>query len=115
MFQRQGLGGSPDGRANVIAGRGLLRAPFVWQMDFALEKTTRITEKLSMNFRVEAFNAFNHVMLGDPGNLDISSGPGTFGVITSTVGYNNNNDNFFRPNTGSGLPRQIEFMMRLNF
>jgi len=83
-------------------------------MDFALQKTVRLTEKLSMDVRAEAFNALNHTPLGDPGNLDILGGP-SFGQITSTVGYNGNNDNFFKPNTGSGLPRQIEFMMRLNF
>jgi hypothetical protein len=96
------------------AGRGLIRSPNVWQIDFALQKTTHLTEKSSLDFRVEAFNIFNHTPLGDPGNLDILGGP-SFGQITSTVGYNNNNDNFFAPNTGSGLPRQIEFMLRVNF
>jgi hypothetical protein len=97
------------------AGRGLLRAPNIWQIDFSLEKSTKLTEKVSMQFRVEAFNIFNHVQFGDPGQLDILAGPGSFGVISSTVGFNNHNDNFFAPNTGSGLPRQIEFMLRLNF
>lgn len=96
------------------AGRGLVRAPNVWQIDFALQKSTRLTEKAALDFRVEAFNIFNHTPLGDPGNLDILGGP-SFGQITSTVGFNNNNDNFFTPNTGSGLPRQIEFMLRINF
>jgi hypothetical protein len=96
------------------AGRGLIRAPNVWQIDFALQKTTRLTEKVSLDFRAEAFNIFNHTQLGDPANLDILGGP-SFGQITLPVGFNNNNDNFFRPNTGSGLPRQIEFMLRLNF
>jgi len=96
------------------AGRGLIRAPNVWQIDLALQKTARLTEKVSMDFRFEAFNILNHTPLGDPGNLDILGGP-SFGQITSTLGYNNNSDNFFTPTTGSGLPRQIEFMLRVNF
>jgi hypothetical protein len=62
---------------------------------------------------VEAFNIFNHMQLGDPSNLDILSGG--FGVIDTTVNFNNNNDNFGPGNTGTGLPRQIEFMLRVKF
>jgi hypothetical protein len=80
-----------------------------------------------MEFAVQAFNVFNHVQLGDPGSLtlvyDAQAGhpasfldvPGTFGVISSTNNFNNNNDNDASPNTGTGLPRQIQFMMRLRF
>ena len=107
------------------AGNGLIRALNTWQVDLSLTKTTKLTERLAVEFGVQAFNVFNHVQLGDPGNftlvydpgvgpthLDV---PGTFGIITSTVNFNNNNDNAASPNTGSGLPRQIQFMVRLKF
>ena len=95
------------------APRGVIRAPRVWQLDTGLTKSTNLTEKAALEFRVEAFNIFNHMQLGDPSNLDILSGG--FGVIDTTVNFNNNNDNFGPGNTGTGLPRQIEFMLRLKF
>jgi Carboxypeptidase regulatory-like domain/TonB dependent receptor len=105
--------------------RGIIRAPRVWQADLALTKRTKLTERVNLEFRAEAFNVFNHTQLGDVGTLDIlagppapPSGPGLFsgfGVITTTVNFNNNNDSFSSANTGTGLPRQIELSLRLSF
>jgi len=107
------------------AGNGLIRALDSWQVDLALTKKTKLTERVSMEFGVQTFNIFNHVQLGDPGNLTLVYDPtvpgthlqvpGDFGLISSTVNFNNNNDNDASPNTGTGLPRQIQFMVRLEF
>jgi len=109
------------------APNGVVRALNSWQIDLALMKETKLTEHVSMEFGVQAFNILNHIQLGDPGNLtlvyDTTAGhpasfldvPGTFGVISSTVNFNNNNDNAASPNTGTGLPRQIQFMLRVKF
>jgi len=109
------------------APNGLVRVLDSWQVDLALTKETKLTERVAMEFAVQAFNIFNHVQLGDPGSLnlvyDASPGhpgtfldtPGTFGIITSTVNFNNNNDNKASPNTGTGLPRQLQFMVRVKF
>jgi hypothetical protein len=108
------------------AGNGLIRALNSWQIDFALTKETKLTERLSMEFAVQAFNILNHVQLGDPGNFTLVYNPagnpatrldvpGSFGIITSTVNFNNNNDNKASPNTGTGLPRQLQFMLRFQF
>src|SRR5579862_1336002 len=43
------------------APNGIVRAPNVWQVDVALTKETKLTERLSMEFAVQAFNIFNHV------------------------------------------------------
>jgi hypothetical protein len=101
------------------AGRGLIRAPHVWQIDTGLSKTTKMNERLSIQFRADIFNIFNHVQFGDPNQLDIAAGSfaqgGNFGVINSTVNFNNNNDNFGPGNTGTGLPRQIQLSLRFMF
>jgi len=89
-----------------------------------------------MKFGVQFFNIFNHVQFGDPnqsGNLTfnytqatdnlgnpipnkwILSPAGSLGLIDTTVNFNNNNDNAASPNTGTGLPRQIQFMLRFEF
>jgi hypothetical protein len=100
-------------------------------------KETRLTERVSMKFGVQFFNIFNHVQFGDPStdNLTLNysavgvqqtpGGPiqtvqslspkGNLGQITSTNNFNNNNDNAASPNTGTGLPRQIQFMLRFEF
>ena len=37
------------------------------------------------------------------------------GLIDTTVNFNINNDNAASPNTGTGLPRQLQFMVRVKF
>ena len=112
-------------------GNGVLRAPPSWQIDLSLQKDTKINERFTLEFAVQAFNILNHVQLGDPGNLTLFYDPiapasfGTlpahldasqfFGVINRTVNFNNNNDNDSSPNVGTGLPRQLQFMLRLKF
>ncbi len=94
------------------AGRGLVYAPITWQTDVALSKTMKVTEQVSLQFRAEAYNVFNHDQFADP---VINSSNGNFGHIVSTVNFNSNNDSFAPDNTGSGTPRQFEFSLRLVF
>jgi Carboxypeptidase regulatory-like domain/TonB dependent receptor len=120
-----GFGTSPN---------GVLRALNTWQIDLALMKETKLTERVSLQFGAQFFNIFNHVQLGDPNpnNLafnysnvpDASGNPtnnwvlqpaGSLGLIDTTVNFNNNNDNAASPNTGTGLPRQIQLMVRVRF
>jgi hypothetical protein len=109
------------------AGNGIVRALNSWQVDMALVKETKLTERFALEFGIQAFNVFNHVQLGDPSTLKLDyvrnpNGPGYitqagsgFGVINGTVNFNNNNDNAASPNTGTGLPRQLQFMLRAKF
>jgi hypothetical protein len=105
---------------------GVIRAPNIWQIDLALTKRTKLTERLSMEFAVQAFNIFNHVQLADPldltlayaptqSNLQNLGVPGDFGFIDSSVNFNSNNDNAAPGNTGTGTPRQLQFMVRFTF
>lgn len=107
------------------APNGVIRALNTWQIDLELVKETNLTERVAMEFGVQAFNILNHVQLGDPGNLTLLYTPGAtptnlsatgnFGVITTTNNFNNNNDNDASPNTGTGLPRQLQLMVRVRF
>jgi hypothetical protein len=107
---------------------GLIRSPHVWQIDFQISKETRINERFSVEFGLQAFNVFNHTQLADPNKLSVdlnctgaapficsTSGTGTFGQITSVNGFNSNNDNFFSDNVGTGFARQLQFMLRFKF
>ena len=114
------------------AGNGLIRALNSWQVDLALIKETKLSERFSLQFGIQAFNIFNHVQLGDPGfdnlafNYNVSQDQAgntvqtltpaaTLGQIVTTNNFNNNNDNAASPNTGTGLPRQLQFMLRVRF
>ena len=71
-------------------GRALpdVRNPGFFNVDFSLIKNARVKEKVTVQFRAEAFNLDNHVNLGYPGTgfspgangTNVSS---TFGTITS--------------------------------
>ncbi len=103
------------------SGNGVVRALNIWQIDFALQKETKLTERFDLEFGVQFFNILNHVQYGDFGNLNLAycvgvsgcpasnlSVPGSFAQITNTV-------NGLGTNTGNGLARQIQFMMRVKF
>lgn len=64
------------------AGRNILVSAGVNNFDLQLFKNTPIREGHALEFRLEAFNAFNHTQWGPAGtNLEA---PTQFGVITST-------------------------------
>jgi hypothetical protein len=86
------------------AGRNLARGPNFWQTDLSLVKGFPITDRVGLDFRAEAFNAFNRAQFGDPSG-DFSSP--SFGRITTTV----NNG----AATGSGTAREFQFSLRLRF
>ncbi len=110
------------------APNGIVRALNSWQVDLALTKTTKLTERVAMEFGAQVFNIFNHTQYGDPSTDNLAfnyvqTGPsqwgitpvGNLGQITTTNNFNNNNDNAASPNTGTGLPRQIQLMLRFSF
>jgi hypothetical protein len=76
-----------------------IRAPGINNWDIALVKDTAITERVSLQFRTEAFNAFNRVQFGPPGQVYTPNPNSSFGIISSQA----NN------------PRLIQFALRLNF
>jgi hypothetical protein len=85
------------------AGRNLVRGPGLWQADTSLSKKFRISERFSAELMASAFNLFNRAQVGLP-TADISSA--AFGRITTTVNSSV---------TGSGTPRQFQFMLRVAF
>jgi len=93
----------PASGAYGNSGRNRFRGPGLWQADMGLSKAFRLTERVNLNFRTEAFNLFNRAQYGNPVNARNNS---TFGRILTTA-----NDGA----TGAGTSRQLQFMLRLNF
>jgi hypothetical protein len=62
------------------ANRRFIHGPGIFNTDFALLKSTPVTESTAVEFRAEFFNIFNHTQFLNPsGNFSNSS----FGVVTS--------------------------------
>jgi len=99
----------PDNAAGTIThfgnlGRNVVIGPRFVNSDFTVQKTTRITEVIRVQFRAEMFDLFNHPNLGQPGRI-VATPSSSLGVITNT-----------RFATGdSGSSRQIQFALKLLF
>ena len=111
-------------------GRNSLRGPSFKELNFAIYKTTNLTERLNMQFRADFFNILNHpnfanpylpAFLSDPAANGFqvvngrevgapNTGTGGTGVITATgdVGIGN-------PFIGGGGPRGIQLAVKFTF
>jgi hypothetical protein len=62
------------------AGRSTIKGPGITNLDFSVLRTFKIHEAIKMQFRAEAYNAFNDTTFGQP---NISYGTAAFGTIGS--------------------------------
>lgn len=73
-------------------------------MDTALARRTPLAGRVSLDFRFEVFNLFNTAQYGQPAsNL---ANLADFGRILTPLSVDA---------LGTGLPRRLQFMMRLSF
>jgi hypothetical protein len=91
----------PDAGTWGNLGRGTFRGPGLANVDLSLVKNIAVTERTSLQFRTEFFNAFNHTNLGTPNPIVFAgTGPNpSAGLITTT----------------STLSREIQFALKLMF
>ena len=85
-------------------GRNVVRAPGLFQIDTAVSKRVRITERAGIELGIQAFNLLNHPQLGVPAS-NISS-TSNFGRITAPINTSP---------VGTGTPRQMQVMVRLTY
>jgi hypothetical protein len=86
--------------------RDYLSGPGLVDLDMALLKDTRLSEKFRLQFRAEFFNVANHPNLGLPNGSVFAEGPNGTGVPNSTFGQ------ITYTTTSS---RQIQFALKLLF
>ena len=72
------------------AGRNIIRGPGLVDLDLALHKSFRVTERVSAQLRIESFNATNTPALGAPNTV---LGNALFGQITATAVGTSSRDN----------------------
>jgi hypothetical protein len=88
------------------SGRNVIIAPRFNAADFSVLKSTKIAERVNLQFRGELFNIFNHPNFSVP-NVTFNSS--AFGSIASTVDVANGNP------LGDGGPRLVQFALKLVF
>jgi len=109
-------------------GRNAFKSPRYTNMDFSLNKTTHITEKLAMELRADFFNIFNHPNLSNPlmpgfgldaftfgsptqvGNRMVMGTSSQFIQTTATPDVGTGN-----PYLGGGGPRSMQLAVHFNF
>jgi hypothetical protein len=67
------------------ASRRYFYGPGMENFDMALLKNLRLTESKSLQFRLEAFNVFNHAQFFGPQAVDGNISSGTFGQVVSAT------------------------------
>jgi hypothetical protein len=68
----------------TVGTRNIVRGPGFKTVDLSVTKSFQVRERQRIQFRAEAFNAFNNVNFDNPTTTQLSlSSPSTFGQITS--------------------------------
>jgi hypothetical protein len=105
--------------------RNALRGFPVWQIDLALRRQFKLTERVNLQFRAEFFNLFNHPNFGDPDNS--LGGVSVDGVFTPYIGFGRSpsmlgrrlgqegTSGGFNPLYQIGGPRSIQLALKLQF
>ncbi len=104
-----------DGPAGSFAGtsrRNAYYAPGYSNVDFSVFKNTKITEKISTQFRVEMFNLFNRTNFAPPlqGGFNPSYTPNGAFQLFDTIGDFNG-----APGIGAGEPYNTQFALKVIF
>jgi len=102
-------------------GRNSLRGPNFRQFDFSLFKDTKLTERINMQLRFEAYNLFNHPNFANPYLpafiADAApNGIGLDGRSLGTLGLTATGDvGIGYPFLGSGGPRGLQIAAKFTF
>jgi hypothetical protein len=96
--------------------RNQLSGPGFSDVDFSILKDTPINERVTTQFRIEAFNLFNRINLGGPtftGANGVIANPGSSNIgipITYT-----NGSQFGLPGIGPGEPFNLQLALKVRF
>jgi len=94
-------------------GKNIFRDTPFHNFDFSVQKDFKIKERLTAQFRAEAFNVFNHPLFGDVGSGHLAQNDpstGALGLANATPDQASGN-----PVLGSGSSRDIQLGLKLIF
>ncbi|MBV9927475.1 MAG: TonB-dependent receptor [Acidobacteria bacterium] len=114
ILNRAAFSAAPAGTQGNF-GRNVLRGFGAAQADVGLQRQFHLTERVSLRFRAEFFNLFNHPNFGNPVNTLTSP---LFGrstqTLASSLGSSGANGGL-NPLYQVGGPRSIQFALKLQF
>ena len=114
IFNSKAFVAAPSGEQGDLP-RNALRAFGASQVDFALQRQFKLTERVALSFRSEFFNIFNHPNFGSPTN-DLTSP--LFGhstqTLASSLGSGGANGGL-NPLYQIGGPRSVQLALKLQF
>ncbi|HWR37388.1 MAG TPA: carboxypeptidase regulatory-like domain-containing protein [Clostridia bacterium] len=92
-------------------GRNELRLPGIWQVNMSVGRKFNLTEKFKLQFKVDAFNVFNHPVFGD---YDFGFAPGDtqLGVPKETL---NKSRGVLNELFQMGGNRSLQLSLRITF
>jgi len=108
IINRAAFSVPPAGQQGTL-GRNIIRGFPFWQIDMALRRQFKLTDKVALQFRAEAFNVFNHPNFGP---IQTSLTSPTFGQATSML---NTGLSGLSPLYQIGGPRSMQFALKLQF
>ena len=101
-------------------GRNAVYGPGFPDVDLSLVKNTKITERVNLQFRADAFDVFNHPNFGQPGPLAangstiITLTPLPLGGFSVPASFSSISSTRF-PTADSGSSRQLQLALKLQF
>ena len=91
-------------------GRNSMIGPGFFNMNLALSKTTRFTERIGMQLRLETVNTTNTPQFANPNGTCCTANNANFGFVTGTFGTGSGS-----VNSGTGGPRSVQLAVKLTF
>lgn len=101
-------------------GRNSVYGPGFTNMDLSLSKNTKVTERMNLQFRVDAFDILNHPNYGQPGQsggilaASLAPGPTTNAKANQFTTFSTISSTRF-PAGDSGSSRQLQLSLKLQF
>jgi hypothetical protein len=95
-------------------GKGILHGPGYWQLNPAVYKNFRVTERVNAEFRAESFNCTNTPRWGNPNNGAGAMRLDANGNLRTDIPYATALGNFMTI-TSASTGRQFRFGMRVSF
>jgi len=96
-------------------GRDTVIGPGIAQVDMALIKDTKITERVRAQFRAEAYNLFNHPVFGLPGNSIFTGLKASASSPTGVIGSPNASAGIISSIAPNSNGRQIQLGLKILF
>jgi len=108
-------GGTPRPFRFGTSGRSVLRGPGFANLDLSLVRTFRITERITTDFRVDAFNFTNTPLFNNPGTNASAPSRDAQGNILTDANGNLRTNGFGQVLSAAQTQRQFRFGFRIGF